>query len=49
MEPYSPSEPVSTLRLTEIDTDLIMALARHWLVTVEQQEDVVLIELYERR
>lgn len=44
-----PPEPVSTLRLAEIDTDLIMALARHWLVTVEQQEDVVLIELYERR
>ncbi len=44
-----PPEPVSTLRLTEIDTDLIMALARHWLVTVEQREDEVLIELYERR
>lgn len=44
-----PPEPVSTLHLTEIDTDLIMALARHWLVTVEQREDEVLIELYERR
>lgn len=39
--------PEAVLRLSELDVDLVQALAVHWLVTVEENEDEEFIyELY---
>ena len=46
MEPPKRPEPVNVLRLAELDVELVQQLAKHWLVTVEQQNDEVVIELY---
>ncbi len=39
-------EPEAVPRLPEIDTDLVQALAKHWLVTVEQNENEILYKIY---
>ena len=46
MEPINPLKPVAVLPLPELDVELVQALAKHWLVTVEQQNNEVLIKLY---
>lgn len=46
MERINRLEPENVLRLSELDVDLVQALAKHWFVTVEQQDNEVLIELY---
>ncbi len=44
--PTDEKEPEAVLRLPEIDTDLVQALAKHWLVTVEQNENEILYKIY---
>lgn len=46
METIKKQEPEAVLRLPDLDTDLIQALAKHWLVTVVQRDDEIIIELY---
>lgn len=46
MEPTKEETPEHVLRLSELDVNLVQALAKHWLVTVEQQDNEVLIKLY---
>ena len=46
MEPTKQPEPVAVLPLPKLDVELVQALAKHWLVTVEQQDDKVLTKLY---
>ena len=41
-------EPESVLHLPELDVELVQALARHWLVTVEQRGDGIVMQLYAR-
>ena len=38
--------PEAVLRLSELDVQLAQALAKHWLVIVEQQGDEFLIKTY---
>lgn len=40
------AEPENVLHLSELDVNLVRALAKHWLVTVEQRDNEVLLELY---
>lgn len=46
MEPIKQPEPVAVLPLPELDVELVQALAKHWLVTVEQKNNEVLTKLY---
>ena len=46
MEPTKQPEPVAVLPLPELDVELVQALAKYWLVTVEQQNNEVLTKLY---
>ena len=46
MEPIKQPEPVAVLPLPELDVELVQALAKYWLVTVEQQNNEVLTKLY---
>ena len=46
MEPINEEVPEHVLRLSELDVNLVQALAKHWLVTVEQQGNEILLELY---
>lgn len=39
-------KPEARLRTSELNVDLICQLAKHWLVTIEQQGNEILIELY---
>ena len=39
-------EPESVLHLSDLDVELVQVLARHWLVTVEQQDNGIEIQLY---
>lgn len=39
MERINGQEPEAVLRLSELDTELVQALAKHWLVIVEQQNN----------
>ena len=39
-------EPESVLHLSELDVELVQVLARHWLVTVEQQDNKIEMRLY---
>ena len=39
-------KPENVLRLSELDVKLVQALSKHWVVTVEQQGNEVLLELY---
>lgn len=40
------TQPEAVLRLTELDVNLVQALSKHWVVTVEQQGNEILLELY---
>lgn len=40
------NKPEAVLRLSELDVDLIQRLAVHWLVTVEQDGNEIIYELY---
>mgnify|MGYP000083273215 CR=1 FL=1 len=46
MEHTNRQEPENVLRLSELDVNLVQALAKHWIVTVERQGNEVLLELY---
>ena len=46
MEHIKRTEPENVLHLSELDVNLVQALAKHWLVTVEQRDNEVLLELY---
>lgn len=39
-------QPEAVLRLSDIDTELMRALAKHWLVIAEQQGNKFVIDLY---
>jgi len=41
-------EPEGVLHLPELDAELVQVLARHWLVTVDQQSDGIEMQLYAR-
>jgi len=36
------------LRLTELDVNAVRVLSKHWIVIVEQQENITVIELYNK-
>lgn len=42
----SEHEPEAVLRLSELDTELVQALSKHWLVIVEQQDNQIILTLY---
>lgn len=46
MEHTNGAKPEHVLRISDIDTDLILALSKHWVVTIEQKGKEVLLELY---
>lgn len=46
MEHTNRPKPENVLRLSELDVNLVQALSKHWVVTVEQQGNEVLLELY---
>lgn len=46
MAPTKNTEPEALLRTSDIDVELIQQLAKHWLVTIEQQGNEILIKLY---
>lgn len=48
MEPTKDNTPLAVLHLAELDVELIEALTKHWLVTVEQQDELILYKLYEK-
>lgn len=39
-------EPESVLHLSDLDVELVRVLAKHWLVTVERQNNEIVIQLY---
>ena len=39
-------QPEAVLRLTELDVTAVQVLSRHWIVTIEQRDSEVVIELY---
>lgn len=42
----SEHEPEAVLRLSELDTELVQALSKHWLVIAEQQDNRISLTLY---
>lgn len=46
MERIDMKQPFAVLTLPGVDTDLVRALSRYYLVMIEQFEDSVMIELY---
>lgn len=46
MEHISEPEPEAVLRLSELDTELVQALAKHWLVIVEQRDNGIVLTLH---
>lgn len=46
MEHINGQEPEAVLRLSELDTELVQALAKHWLVIVEQQNNDIVLTLH---
>ena len=39
-------KPESVLHLSDLDVELVQVLAKHWLVTVEQRDNGIEIQLY---
>jgi len=39
-------EPESVLHLSELDVELVQVLAKYWLITIEQQDNGIVIQLY---
>lgn len=39
-------KPEAVLRLSELDTELVQVLAKHWLVIAEQQDNQIILTLY---
>ena len=46
MELTKETEPEALLRTSDINVELILQLAKYWLVMVEQQGNEIVIELY---
>lgn len=46
MERINEQEPEAVLRLSELDTELVQALAKHWLVIVEQRDNDIVLTLH---
>lgn len=46
MEHINGQEPEAVLRLSELDTELVQALAKHWLVIVEQRNNDIVLTLH---
>ena len=46
MEHINEPEPEAVLRLSELDTELIQVLAKHWLVIVEQRDNDIVLTLH---
>lgn len=46
MARISEHEPEAVLRLSELDTELVQALSKHWLVIVEQQDNRISLTLH---
>ena len=46
MEHINGQEPEAVLRLSELDTELVQALAKHWLVIVEQRDNGIVLTLH---
>lgn len=42
----SEHEPEAVLHLSGLDTELVQALAKHWLVIAEQQDNQIILTLY---
>lgn len=46
MKHINGQEPEAVLQLSELDTELVQALAKHWLVIVEQQNNRISLTLH---
>ena len=46
MERINEQEPEAVLRLSELDTELVQELAKHWLVIVEQRDNGIVLTLH---
>ncbi len=46
MEQTNKPKPENVLHLSGLDVNLVQALSKYWVVTVEQQGNEVLLELY---
>lgn len=39
----------AVLRLSELNTKAVQVLSKHWIVTVEQQNDEIVVMLYRKK